>query len=198
VTFLRWLSIKSFRGEPADSTDPASINARPKKRRRTAVVPDAGYKKEFDVPPPRVSQRPPKSTKSKPFKSMIAEWWLDSHPEVKPLEGGEWLVDFCNRLKDDELHSTDRGYLKELIEWHEKKARGDSESDVGEWDDMVDSQGAGEGAGGGEGAMGSGSGGAGVSGNEEVVRSRSGGGGTGGGERAAAAGPLEGPSSRIA
>jgi hypothetical protein len=133
------------------------------------VAPDAGYKKDFDVPPPRVSQRLPKSTKSKPFRSMIAGWWLDSHPEVKPLEGGEWLVDFCNRLKDDELHSTDRGYLKELIEWHEKKSRGDSESDVGEWDDMVEGQDVEAGRGGGEGTTGSGSGGAGLGGIEEAV-----------------------------
>jgi len=37
------------------------------------------------------------------------------------LTGAEWLVGFCNRLTDDELHPTDWDHLKELTAWHEQK-----------------------------------------------------------------------------
>jgi len=52
---------------------------------------------------------------------MVATWWLEEHPDFKTFDGAEWLVGFCNRLTDDELHPTDWDHLKELTAWHEQK-----------------------------------------------------------------------------
>jgi hypothetical protein len=52
---------------------------------------------------------------------MISDWWLVSHPDVKTLDGAAWLVGFYDRLKEEDLHVTDREYLAELVAWHREK-----------------------------------------------------------------------------
>jgi hypothetical protein len=52
---------------------------------------------------------------------MVADWWLQSHPNVNTTGGAPWLVGFYSRLKDEDLHPFDREYLEELLEWHKKK-----------------------------------------------------------------------------
>jgi len=52
---------------------------------------------------------------------MVADWWLQSHPEARITGSTLWLVGFYNRLKDEDLHLSDREYLEELLAWHKKK-----------------------------------------------------------------------------
>ncbi len=107
----------------------------PKKRQRMTTNIGRGFKKDFDPPPSRLSDHLPSSTKSRPSKSMVTEWWLQEHPEVKLVDGHvEWLVGFYDRLDDDELHPIDRDHLEELIAWHktkESKRTGDMQPVVG-------------------------------------------------------------------
>jgi hypothetical protein len=78
-----------------------------------------GFKRNFDPPPSRLSDRLPSSMKSRPSRSMVAEWWSREHPEAKLVEGrAEWLVGFYSCLDEDELHPVDRDHLEELTEWH--------------------------------------------------------------------------------
>jgi hypothetical protein len=82
-----------------------------------------GFKKEFDVPPSKLSDRFP-STKSAPFKTLMAGWWLRDHPDFKTLErGGEWLEGFRGRLVKDDLHPLDWDHLNELVSWHNNKQK---------------------------------------------------------------------------
>jgi hypothetical protein len=68
-----------------------------------------------------LSMRAPLLNK-RPFKMMVADWWLQSHPDSKMLEkGGEWLVGFYDHLNEDELHLADHMHIKELTTWHEEK-----------------------------------------------------------------------------
>jgi hypothetical protein len=68
-----------------------------------------------------LSNRAPLPNKP-PFKTMVADWWLRSHPDSKTLDqGGEWLVGFYARLEKDELHPADHEHIKELIAWHDEK-----------------------------------------------------------------------------
>ena len=93
-----------------------------RKRRYMMTNIGRGFKKDFDPPPSRLSDRLPLSTKSRPSKSMVTEWWSREHPEVKLVDGHvEWLVGFYDRLDNDELHLVDRGHLEELIVWHKTK-----------------------------------------------------------------------------
>ena len=52
---------------------------------------------------------------------MVADWWLQSHPEVRITGGASRLVGFYNCLKDEDLHLSNREYLEELLAWHKEK-----------------------------------------------------------------------------
>ena len=53
---------------------------------------------------------------------MIAGWWLEQNLEFGGFaDGGEWLVGFRSRLKEDELHQVDWEHIKELTAWHEEQ-----------------------------------------------------------------------------
>jgi hypothetical protein len=91
-----------------------------RKRRRTTNV-NKSFKKDFDLSPSTLLNRPPSSQKCTPFKSMVSNWWQLSHPNVKPLDGGAWLVGFYDRLKEEEIHPIDKEYLEELVAWHREK-----------------------------------------------------------------------------
>jgi hypothetical protein len=81
-----------------------------------------GFKKDFDPPLSRLSDHLPSSMKSRPSRSMVADWWLQEHPDVKLVDGHvEWLIGFYNHLDEDELHPVDRDHLEELTEWHKTK-----------------------------------------------------------------------------
>ena len=82
-----------------------------------------GFKKDFDPPPSAMKNHSPSLLKSTPFDLMFAGWWLQSNPSTKTLQGAAWLMGFYGRLKEDELHPTNREYLKELVAWHEEKER---------------------------------------------------------------------------
>jgi hypothetical protein len=59
---------------------------------------------------------------------MMAEWWLDTNPDFKLLDGsGLWLVGFCQQLKENKLHLNDAEHLQELITWHEEKSNSKGE-----------------------------------------------------------------------
>jgi hypothetical protein len=94
-----------------------------KKRRRVTTKAGKAFKKDFDSPPSSLLNRPPSTQNCTIFKSMVADWWLQSHPDAKTLGGAAWLVGFYDRLKDDDLHPTDRDYLQELVAWHKEKER---------------------------------------------------------------------------
>jgi hypothetical protein len=80
-----------------------------------------GFKKEFDLPPSKLSSCLP-STKVTLFKVMIADWWLRDYPDFETLDcGREWLKGFHNCLKKDNLHPLDWDHLDELESWHEEK-----------------------------------------------------------------------------
>jgi len=103
-------------------TEPSTPSAPPpRKRRCTTTNVSKGFKKEFDAPPSTLSNCPPSSHKSMPFKLMVADWWLKNHGDTKALDGATWLVGFHSRLKEEDLHLTDSKYLKDLIVWHEGK-----------------------------------------------------------------------------
>jgi hypothetical protein len=92
-----------------------------KKRRRVTTKAGKAFKRDFDPPPSTLSNRPPSTQKCTPFKSMVADWWLQSHPDAKTLGGATWLVGFYDRLKDLDLHPIDREYLQELVAWHKER-----------------------------------------------------------------------------
>jgi hypothetical protein len=78
-------------------------------------------KKDFDSPPSMLSTCAPLPNK-RPFQTMVAGWWLHSHPDCKTLEqGGKWLAGFYDHLDEDELHPADHEHIKELIRWHAEK-----------------------------------------------------------------------------
>jgi len=93
----------------------------PKKKPQHTTSTSKSYKKKFNAPLSKISHQLPSSGKSVPSKSMVATWWLEEHPDFKTFDGAEWLVGFCHRLTDDELHPTDWDHLKELTMWHEQK-----------------------------------------------------------------------------
>jgi len=106
--------------EPLADTHP---EAPAKKKRRIAMKVNKGFKKDFDLPPSSFTllNHPPSSQKSTPFKTMIMDWWLQIHTDAKTFEGAAWLVGVHDHLEDEDLHPTDRDYLKELVTWHKEK-----------------------------------------------------------------------------
>ncbi len=92
-----------------------------RKRRRVNTKGSKAFKKEFDPPPSTLLNRSPSSQKCTPFRSMVSDWWLQSHSDTKTLAGAAWLEGFYDRLKEDDLHKVDRDYLKELVMWHKER-----------------------------------------------------------------------------
>ena len=90
-----------------------------------------GFKKDFDSLPSSLMKHPPSSRKSTPFKPMVANWWLEDHPNAEILEGARQLDGSYGRLKEDDLHPIDQEHIEELVVWHEKKARGSGSPLVG-------------------------------------------------------------------
>jgi hypothetical protein len=131
TAFARWLTFKHYKGKVGNGSELTSEPQR--KRRRTTTDIWKGFKKEFDPPPRRLSNRLP-LTKGTPFKPIMADWWLQDHPDFKTLErGGEWLTGFRNRLRKEDLHPLDWDHLDELVAWQEEKeidAQQDSQSVV--------------------------------------------------------------------
>jgi len=113
--------------EPDTLPDPRS-----KKRKHVTMRSSKIYKKEFDTPPSSLMNHPLSSSKCMPFKSMVIDWWLQSHSKVKTLNGATWLMRFHSSLKEDDLHPTNREYLKELVSWHEEKKGGQMEEESGQ------------------------------------------------------------------
>jgi hypothetical protein len=125
VAYLRWLAFTAHTGRQADqeaSMHGMGASANSKKRCRTVVNDTDGFKKDYDTPPSKLSECPPSLLKSKPYRLMIAGWWLEQNPEFEGLnDGGEWLVGFRSRLKDEELYEIDWEHIKELTTWHEEQ-----------------------------------------------------------------------------
>src|SRR6267154_519050 len=92
-----------------------------RKRRRVTMKASRGFKKDFDPPPSSLSNCLPSSHKCPLFKSMVANWWLQGHPDAKTIGGAPWLVGFYDRLHEEDLHMTNSEYLKELLVWHKEK-----------------------------------------------------------------------------
>ncbi len=99
---------------------PDTLDPPAKKKRRITGKTGKGFKKDFDSPPSTLLNHPPSSSKCTPFKSMVTDWWLQGHSNAKTLDGAAWLVGFYSRLKEDDLHPLDNGYLEELVTWHEE------------------------------------------------------------------------------
>jgi hypothetical protein len=92
-----------------------------KKRQQKTTDIWKNFKKEFDPLVSKLSECIP-SMKTTPFKTMIADWWLCKNPKFKTFEkGGNWLIDFCSHLSEEDPHSLDWEHLKELTAWHEEK-----------------------------------------------------------------------------
>jgi hypothetical protein len=133
TAFARWLTFKYYKGkELGKRSDSSSEPLR--KRCRTITDIWKGFKKDFDPPLSKLSDHLP-SSKTIPFKVMMAGWWLQDHPEFKTLEcGGEWLKGFCTHLRKDNLHPLDWDHLDELETWHKEKKRevqNDTQFEVG-------------------------------------------------------------------
>jgi hypothetical protein len=123
VAYLRWLGFAAHAGRQGDQeASTRGTGAPAKKRRRTAVNDTNTFKKDYDAPPSKLSERYPSSLKSKPYRSMIAGWWLEQNPAFDVLDdGGDWLKGFRSRLKEEELHELDWDHIKELTAWHEEQ-----------------------------------------------------------------------------
>ena len=123
IAYLRWLAFAAHAERQAEQE--ASMHrmvAPAKKKHRTAVNQTNRFKKDYDAPPSKLSERPPSLLKSKPYRSMIAGWWLEQNPEFGGFDDGrEWLVGFRSRLKEDELYQVDWEHIEELTAWHEEQ-----------------------------------------------------------------------------
>jgi len=123
VAYLRWLAFAAHAERQAEQeASMCRMVAPAKKKHRTAVNQMNGFKKDYDAPPLKLSECPPSSLKSKPYRSMITGWWLEQNPEFGGFDdGGEWLVGFRSHLKEDELHQVDWEHIEELTAWHEEQ-----------------------------------------------------------------------------
>ncbi|KAI0282679.1 hypothetical protein BC826DRAFT_1110691 [Russula brevipes] len=122
VTFLRWLSFKSANAKVGRDGQGAGEPAT--KRRRTTTGAAKGFKKDFDPSPSQLSDRPPSSQKRQPLRSMVASWWLQSHPDVSVVDhGAHWLSGFHSTISREDIHSADWDHIEELTAWHEEKER---------------------------------------------------------------------------
>jgi hypothetical protein len=104
-----------------DTGPEALPESQARKRRRITTKAAKAFKKEFDAPPSTLMDRSPSYQKCTPFKPMVSDWWLQSHPEGKTLPGADWLVGFYDRMKEEDLHLVDREYLEELVAWHKER-----------------------------------------------------------------------------
>jgi len=123
IAFLCWLSFRAFKGRDTDNINESDKGCEPlKKRQHTTTNIGRGFKRDFDPLPSRLSDCLPLSMKSRPSRSMVADWWVKEHSEVKLVSGrAEWLIGFYNRLNDDELHPVDRDHLEKLTNWHKTR-----------------------------------------------------------------------------
>ena len=111
-----------YRGKDPNGGDEVATRGPPKKRRRTVPKTEKGYKKDFDPPPSELLTRLPSLKKCRPFKQMVAQWWLEKNPEFRVIErGADWLEGFCHRLNSEELHPADWDHLEELWAWHKQQ-----------------------------------------------------------------------------
>ena len=112
---------RSFRGPITD--EGANVLPGPPAKKRRCLTTNASrtFKKGFDLAPSTLLDHSPSLQKSMPFKSMIAGWWLETHPMAKILPGAAWLEGFYSCLEEEDLHSIDRDYMKELVAWHEER-----------------------------------------------------------------------------
>ncbi|KAG1727356.1 uncharacterized protein EDB91DRAFT_1086434 [Suillus paluster] len=144
VSFLHFLTLRSMRN-PADNSKKTSLDTNNtttlnqqtseclNKRRRTTEGWDKKLiKKTFDLNPNQMINHTPKSAKGNlPFENMVADKWRQTHPDMKMLEGVEWLKGFWGRTDKEEFLEEDWDYLVELNKWHIKQdGASDSESIV--------------------------------------------------------------------
>jgi hypothetical protein len=93
----------------------------PRKKQCITTTAAKVIKRDFNSLPLILSTHVPLLDK-RPFKLMVASWWLHSHLDSKVLEqGGDWLVGFYDHLDKDELHPANHEHIKELIKWHKEK-----------------------------------------------------------------------------
>ncbi|KIK79289.1 hypothetical protein PAXRUDRAFT_16405 [Paxillus rubicundulus Ve08.2h10] len=119
VAYLHWLSLRSMKKEEEDEGVTIKTTTEPQKKRRK--VTKKHHKRVFDIAPQHMDEDPPNSKKGTlPFATMVSKMWKEKYPEMKILEGGEWLEGFYCRLRDGEVLQEDASYLKELAEWHER------------------------------------------------------------------------------
>ena len=135
IAFLRWLTFKHQIGKQiAHRSDKTGESLA--KRRRTAADSSKGLRNEFDPPPSLSSDRVP-SKKKTPFKSMMADWWLQANPEFTVLEeGGKWLNGFRSRLENKDLHRNDWAHLKEVVAWHKDRQMDTNSEGTSQHEDM--------------------------------------------------------------
>ena len=137
IAFLCWLTFKYYIGKQtahrADKTRESLA-----KRRRTAADSSKGLRNEFDPLLSLLSGYVPFKKKT-PFKSMMADWWLEANPEFTVLEeGGQWLNSFCSRLENKDLHRNDWAHLEEVVTWHKDKQMDTDLEGMSQHKDMED------------------------------------------------------------
>ncbi|KAG1763831.1 hypothetical protein EDD22DRAFT_952028 [Suillus occidentalis] len=130
VAFLQWLTFKSKN----ESEEGDNVNGQPPSKCRKVTQKKKSSKLVFDLAPKKMNEDPPishkKSNPTVPFKSMISEKWLKTHPDMVLLDGGEWLTGFWGTVKEKEVYKQDWTYLKELDQWQKMPDDAGSESDV--------------------------------------------------------------------
>ena len=109
-----------MKGPDLNADDPAESESGPSEpqKKHAKTRPNKKLvKTTFDVTPEQMIDQAPSNKKKNPFRYMVNPTWLEEHPEMKVLDGMEWLDGFYGRLKDSELLKGDSAYLKELHEW---------------------------------------------------------------------------------
>jgi hypothetical protein len=108
--------------EGTTSATNSVTDLRPNKRRRTTAGQNKKLiKKTFDLNPNQMNDHPPKSAKKNlPFENMVANQWKKTHPDMRMLQGVEWLKGFWSRTQKDNFIEEDWNYLVELEKWHKK------------------------------------------------------------------------------
>ncbi|KAI6139100.1 hypothetical protein BKA82DRAFT_138652, partial [Pisolithus tinctorius] len=128
IAFLHHLTLKSTKNSTTDSdgtVDPdiaaSTLNAPPRKCRKSDKK---TWKQMFDAPPGMMYDQGLQLHKKKPilpFKNMVDNAWQRSHPDVKLLDGADWLDGFYSQLQEGDLLKEDAKYLSELVKWKEHK-----------------------------------------------------------------------------
>jgi hypothetical protein len=114
---LRWLTLKSKK-DPEEDQDESH---EPPAKRRKVTQKKKLTKRVFDLAPNKMlADEPHSSKKTIPFRSMVAEKWLKTYPDMALLDGGEWLKGFYGALAEKDVFKQDWAYLKELDEWQKR------------------------------------------------------------------------------